>query len=379
MLQILILLLSFGASLRLWDLHGLTSRELKIIEPLSRTYDYILLITYGDVNEKSVLSKYMLQSHCLLLYNPYRSNFIFTILAPFMIRRLVKKNYVIIAKTFQLYGCILGLLLKLIAGAKLIVRQGYVFTKFARYGGWRLAYVIGTVLEFISYQLGDYVIITTESDKKYIVKRYKVKPSKICVIPNWIDVAHFKPMNVHKEHGRIVFVGRLEKQKNILSLIEAVKKIPNVKLYIIGEGSLRKVIETKIKSENIHNVVLLGVVPNERLPEELNKSEIFILPSLWEGHPKALLEAMACGLPVIGSDVEGIRELIVNGVNGILCEPNAESIRKAILKLLNDPELRKKLGENARKFVVENFSFEKVMRRELALHIWLLKRSRKGG
>ena len=370
----LLLLMSYGASLKLWDVHGITSRELRILKPLLKTYDGTLLITYGNVEEKNFLSKHASQGRCLLLYNPYRSNFIFTILVPFMIRRLVKKGCVVVARTFQLYGCVLGLLLKLIAGAKLIVRQGYVFTKFARCGGWRLAYAIGSILEFVFYWLGDYIIVATEGDKEYVVKRYKVEPSKVCVIPNWVDVAHFKPMSVSKECGRIVFVGRLEKQKNILSLIEAVKKIPNVKLYIIGEGSLRKVIEAKIKSENIHNVVLLGVVPNEKLPEELNKSEIFILPSLWEGHPKALLEAMACSLPVVGASVEGIRELIVNGVNGILCEPNAESIRRAILKLLNDPELRKKLGENARRFVVENFSFEKIMKKELALHLWLIRR-----
>ncbi len=236
-----------------------------------------------------------------------------------------------------------------------------------------LTYAIGTILEFIGYWLADYIIVTTELDRRYIIERYKVNPNKIVIIPNWVDAEMFKPMDMPKERGRIIFVGRLEYQKNVLALIDAVKNLPNAKLYIVGDGSLRKAIEEKIKRENIRNVVLMGVIPNEKLPIELNKSEIYVLPSLWEGHPKALLEAMACGLPVIGTDVEGIRELIVNGVNGLLCKPTAKDIRRCIQRLLSDFELRKRLGENARRFIIENFSFEKVMRRELALHLWLIK------
>ncbi|NJN95345.1 MAG: glycosyltransferase family 4 protein [Anaerolineales bacterium] len=86
-----------------------------------------------------------------------------------------------------------------------------------------------------------------------------------------------------------------------------------------------------------------------------------------EGHPKALLEAMACGLTVIGVDAPGIRELIQHGENGWLCSANEDSLRAAIQELLAQPQLRAELGCRARKFVVENFAIAQVTQLELAV------------
>ena len=374
-MKALFLLMSYGASLRLLDNHGILKRELKILIPLSKIYDLIFIVTYGGIDELRYSS--FVPRNSFILVNPFHKNFVFALLAPLLYRNITKKFNIIICRTVQLFGCILGILFKLLYGAKLVLRQGYIFTKFAR-RRWRVMYVIGTILEFIGYWLADYIVVATQNDKRYIIKRYRINPNKIVVIPNYVDINLFKPYaHVIKERGRIVYVGRLEPEKNVLALIDAVKHIPDAKLYIIGEGSLRGIIERKIKREGIRNVVLLGVIPNERLPEELNKSEIFVLPSLWEGHPKALIEAMACALPVIGTNVEGIRDLIKHGFNGLLCEPTPDSIREAIVTLLRNPELRRFLGENARRFVVENFSFEKVMKREILLHLWLITRSRR--
>ena len=373
--RLLLFLSSYGASLKLLDMHGILKRELRILRPLANVYSTILIVTYGSFNELRYSS--LIPRRSFIVFNPFNSNFVFLLLVPLLCRNILKRFNIVVCRTIQLFGCVLGILFKLLYGARFILRQGYVFTKFARYR-WRGMYVIGTILEFIGCWFADYVIVTTQSDKEYIVRRYRVNPNKVIVIPNYVDTAHFRPYtHIDKEGGRIVYVGRLEPEKNVLALIDAVKHIPDTKLYIIGDGSLRRIIERKIKREGIKNVVLLGVIPNERLPEELNKSEIFVLPSLWEGHPKALIEAMACALPVVGSNVEGIRDLIKHGFNGLLCEPTPDSIREAITVLLRNPELRRSLGENARRFVAENFSYEKVMRREIALHLWLITRSRR--
>ncbi len=84
--------------------------------------------------------------------------------------------------------------------------------------------------------------------------------------------------------------------------------------------------------------------------------------------PKALLEAMACGLPCIGSNVEGIREIIKHKENGYLCETDAESIRQAILEVLEDGALRKNIGQNARRTIIDNFSLKKGLEKEVALY-----------
>lgn len=98
---------------------------------------------------------------------------------------------------------------------------------------------------------------------------------------------------------------------------------------LIGDGDNRSHLE-KLAIENRSKVTFAGVMMQNQIPFELNRSMAFILPSFYEGHPKALIEAMACGLPVIGTNVPGVRELIVHGKTGLLCSPDSDSIRNAI-------------------------------------------------
>ena len=88
--------------------------------------------------------------------------------------------------------------------------------------------------------------------------------------------------------------------------------------------------------------------------------------------PKTLLEAMACGLPVIGTNVEGIKEVIRHGENGFLCNTDPASIREAVIRLMEEEELREKLGRNARKTIEEKFSLDKLIDRELELYSQLV-------
>ena len=115
------------------------------------------------------------------------------------------------------------------------------------------------------------------------------------------------------------------------------------------------------------NAKFLGNIPNHKLPKILNQHELFILPSLWENMPKTLLEAMSCGMPVIGTNVKGISEVIERGKNGILCDTDSNSIRTAIINLMGDEALKQKLGENARRTIVENYSLDNLATKELGL------------
>ena len=166
------------------------------------------------------------------------------------------------------------------------------------------------------------------------LKDLKFLLQKLKVIPNYIDTDSFKPLDLEKERGRIIFVGRLEREKNLFSLIEAIRDL-SVKLVIFGSGSLKEELEEFAKEKGA-NVEFKGNIANEKLPEELNKSEIFVLPSFYEGCPKVLLEAI--------------------------------SIKKAILEALNDKELQRKISQNARKTILNEFSFEKILGRELRIY-----------
>jgi glycosyltransferase involved in cell wall biosynthesis len=114
-------------------------------------------------------------------------------------------------------------------------------------------------------------------------------------------------------------------------------------------------------------VRLLGNVQHRQLPGILKSADLFVLPSRYEGHPKTLIEAMACGLPVVGTDVPGIREIIQHGENGYLCGTSPEEIREAIRVILGDSERRVRMGRNAREFVVEHFALDRIVEKELAL------------
>ena len=100
----------------------------------------------------------------------------------------------------------------------------------------------------------------------------------------------------------------------------------------------------------------------------MNRSRIFILPSHYEGQPKTLIEAMSCGMPVIGADSPGIREIIDHGINGLLCGTDSESIRTSIQELLDKPDLCETLGNNARQYVLEHFSLDRVFEIEYQLY-----------
>jgi len=263
-----------------------------------------------------------------------------------------------------------AILAKMLYQKKLVVRQGYQLSSFLKKQGTNFIRLFVWLLELISYHIADRVIVTSKSDKEYIVKKYRLSKHKIIVIPNYVNTEHFKPFSIEKDSKRIIFVGRLVSQKNLFSLIDAVKGL-DVELVIIGNGPLKGKLKEKVVKENISSVKFLGVIPNEKLPFELNRSSLFILPSLYEGNPKALLEAMACGLPVIGTDVEGIKGIIKHKKNGFLCNINAESIRKAIITLMCDQELIKKISLNARKYVKENFSLEKSVKTELKIYLAL--------
>ncbi|MCK4822441.1 glycosyltransferase family 4 protein [bacterium] len=220
------------------------------------------------------------------------------------------------------------------------------------------------LIERIGYRFADAIITSSKRNFEYVEKNYN--PSGIhALIPNYVETDVFKPLNIAKKKGSICFIGRLTKQKNLFVLLEALKGL-SYTISIIGLGEQEEQLK-KFANKNEVNANFLGNVPNHDLPEILNQHELFILPSLWEGMPKTLLEAMACGMPVIGTKIDGTREVIEHGKNGILCDTDSNSIRNIIVTLMEDEELKKKIGENARMTIVEDYSLDNLAKKELGL------------
>ena len=360
----LVLFFTCGISLDIWHKAGNLTREIKLYNILARHFEKIHFITYGKKEELKFKEK-LAKNIEILPKKICLPSKIYQFFIPLIYRKELKE--IDIYKTNQMGASVPAILSKWFYKKKLVVRCGYEWLEFLEkqkvsHWGKKAIYFI----EKIAYKNADKIVLTSEKDKKFVLKKFKIYPPKIEIIPNYIAVNLFKPLNNSKEKNRIIFVGRLEEEKNLFNLIEGIANLP-VKLVVIGSGPLREKLEKFSKEKNA-NVEFKRNIDNEKLPEELNKSGIFILTSFYEGCPKTLLEAMACGLPCIGANIEGIREIVNHKKNGYLCEKDVESIMKAILRVLEDKTLREKISKNARRTILENFSLDKILEKELKIY-----------
>jgi glycosyltransferase involved in cell wall biosynthesis len=350
-------------SLQAWAQVGMFDREVALYQQLQK-YDFkVSFVTYGNANDlkfSNQLPGINIRCNHWRLPLPIYEKFL-----PFLHASCLRQTDII--KTNQTDGAEVALRAARIWGKPLVARCGYMWSEFVarQQGTDSAAALYAQNVEASVFSAAHRVVVTSPEMAARLVKRMSKITSRVAVIPNYVDTDHFRPAaNVEREYD-IIFVGRLSPQKNVIGLLEAVQVL-NLTVMIIGDGELRdQVANHPVNSKGL--LVWRSNVPNAKLPQYLNQARLFILPSHYEGHPKALIEAMACGLPVIGANSPGIREIIQHKVNGWLCGTEVDSIRTAIKKLLAQPQLQDQLGSNAREFAVENFALTKVVEMELAL------------
>lgn len=202
------------------------------------------------------------------------------------------------------------------------------------------------------YPFLDVIISPSRTVKRDLVKNYNIRENKIRIINNWIKVPS-KPRN-QKVVYDLIYLGRISLQKRPLMLIDVVDDLlkhdkKEVEICIIGHGELVPKLLKYIKEKKLSKYVsFLGTKKN--IFKYLYRSKMFILPSRYEGEPIAVLEAMACGLPVVMMDYKGAAGLIKDGVNGYICKDSKEFVSK-IKYLLENSKVRKRMGAQARDFV----------------------------
>ncbi len=199
---------------------------------------------------------------------------------------------------------------------------------------------------------------------------------KVHYLPNGVNGDYWKPDKTDEisKESDLVFVGNLTdksqiKNKGIKFLYEAIKILRennnlNLKVVIIGQTNMYLL--KKIIAHDIENYFdFYGFVENYRtIKSKLQKSRIFVLPSVSEGMPNSLMEAMALEMPCIASNVGGVPELIENNVDGLIFEPkNSRQFADLIRLLLEDENLQKKLGINARKKMVNKFNWNQIIKK----------------
>lgn len=212
-----------------------------------------------------------------------------------------------------------------------------------------------------AYKFAKKIIVMTKMMKNDFVENFGVNQDKISVIPNPVDISLINKLKTeHVEHGWLVSdrkfpvitaMGRLTEQKGFEFLIKVfakvVKKSP-AKLIILGKGRLKSKLEKMVRNLGLEeNVYFAGFENNPY--RYIARSDLFVLSSFFEGFPNALVEAMACGVPVISTDCpSGPSEIITTELNGILTPVGeADRIGNAICRVLDDVNLRNRLSENA--------------------------------
>jgi glycosyltransferase involved in cell wall biosynthesis len=296
----------------------------------------------------------------------------------FKLIKVIKSFQPDILQSFLFFDNILARVFGKICGAPIIISgQRNVETHRSR---------LRNFLDKITLPLADYVVSNSKAGKEILVEREKVSEAKIKVIYNGIDVKSQKNSEKYAEKRgnlNIGFVGSLTKQKGVDCLLKAVKilrftqndKWANINLTIIGDGPEREKLEKTAKELDIEkHVSFLG--RKESVYNHMKDFDVFVLPSLWEGMPNVILEAIMQEVPVVATNVGGIPEIITNGKDGFLVEAkNTEALAEKIEYVLSLPEEeRKKIEENAKKIVEEKFSIEKMIKEYENLYREILKK-----
>jgi glycosyltransferase involved in cell wall biosynthesis len=188
---------------------------------------------------------------------------------------------------------------------------------------------------------------------------YGLPARKLLHVPNFVNPDDYAASWPGGNY--IIYFGRIAPEKGLRTLIDAMKGIESTRLTIVGEGQVKSALEDYCRKERVSNCDFLGYRGGEELLNLVGNSQFAVLPSEWyENSPMSVLEAFACGKPVVGANIGGIPELIDDGVTGLIFEPgNAEELSQKLRVLLKAPSLIDGMGKNARRKVQEEYSAEK--------------------
>ena len=271
-----------------------------------------------------------------------------------------------VLRVFQVTGVIPAILARARWGTPFVTTYGFWYARLSQAGPSRLA---KRVLERVGLRLADAVIVPTRELGDHAATM--AGRDRVHLIPNGVDLQRFAPRaEPTHDGGRILYVGRLSEEKNLGTLLQAVASIQArrpTELVLIGDGPLRARLETEAHALGV-KAEFLGVLDHREVPERLRQGDLFVLPSFTEGHPKVLIEAMACGLPCVASDCAGNRALVSDGDTGLLFDPTSvPALGAALDRVLSDRELARALGRRARERVAPEYDLRLVVAEEIEL------------
>jgi glycosyltransferase involved in cell wall biosynthesis len=252
-------------------------------------------------------------------------------------------------------------------GAKLAGVPTLIHTDHARVFPDKLRYMVAEhLLSHLAYR----VVGVSEDTSRNLIRYEKISRRKLITIPNGIDARRYdvkvdiaakrRELGIPAEGPVIGLGARLEHQKGIIYLLQAMAqlrtRVPGLTCVIAGSGEREEELKAAARELGVDDSVRFVGLRLD-LPELLKVFDLYMLPSIWEGLPMAILEAMGAGCPIVASDVGGLRTAIESGVNGCLIPPqNPEAIADAVAELLASPATRRRYAEAAKRTFHERFS-----------------------
>lgn len=278
---------------------------------------------------------------------------------------IIKEKKADIYLFFLAQSLILPIIILKILRRKIILIIGASFFELAKYQKDQLL-LIPKIEEQISFKLVDYIVIYSKSlIGKWHLEKYQ---NKILIAhKHFIDIDKFEIINTFHERRNIIgYFGRFSEEKGVLNFLSAVQMVlekeTEVTFLLGGDGYLRNRIEKYLDENGLKNKVkLTGWIPNDELPYYLNELKLLVLPSYTEGLPNIMLEAMACGTPVLATSVGSIPDIIADEDTGFIMENNSPAcIAENVIRTLKHPNLEA-IIKNARALVEGEFTYETTM------------------
>lgn len=360
-----------GGRLENWERQGLIDRELMYYEHMFEVgLKKVNILDYGTGRTEKVIDSRFTP----LPKRWLRNEILYSLVAVFAYYRSFVRSQII--KTNQSYGAWVGVIARLLVpGKKLVVRCGWVRTEEmmrkdeGKAGFWLWFH---QKVEWFSFRFATAIIVASPANRDYVAKTYSIDPDKIIVVRNSVNTDRYFPDTGDGNTGhefRIVLIGRLVEMKNFQGVIEAVANIDHsIHLRILGDGPYRKNLEDLALQLGV-KVSFDQFVPNDVVPDIIRSSDLFILPQFYaSGMPKVTLEAMACGVLTLSTDILTHRQIVRHGDNGMLCGCNADEIRVAIEEILvMPPGERRSLIDQALQDIAENHDMRNNAHREYRL------------
>jgi glycosyltransferase involved in cell wall biosynthesis len=353
------------------------------LAPYARAFDRVWYASYLPESLRDYTADaHLLASVQVLAPRRRRPRVARALAMPWAHRRELRRCAVL--RAFQITGTIPALALRARWGTPFVTSYGFWHARLSRGGP---AGVARRLLERVALRRAAAVIVPTADLAAHVAT---VAPAgRIHLVPNGVDVSRFKPRGRRETTvPEIVYVGRLSQEKNLSALVSAVAMLrggagsaagvprPAARLVMVGDGPQRAALEAQARAARVE-LELPGVVDHARVPEWLERADVFALPSFTEGHPKVLVEAMAAGLPCVVSDCAGNRAVVQDGRTGLVFEAGDPAALAAQLeRVLSDDALAAALGARAREVAARDFDLARLVEREIAL---LMRVAREGG